>query len=280
MPTHQHDDALDRPRDRLVEMSDAVDDVDRLVADAVLQAKAEHEQASAHLTEEMAQPADPAVEVLVSDTLKLVQQPQTNARCDARILFLARFLRLFSFAAVTVVLLVLLAEAGVSGESVGVLLSLIMVGDLAISFYLTTHADRLGRKRTLLTGAALALLSAVAFGTSTSFFILVIAGTIGVISPGGAEVGPFLAVEQAALADLQSRDQGDDVASIAAAFGRYQFVGEVRPHDHTHSLPPARPSARLLTPPRVLSPARAAGQGCWHQPGRWDGRGGARRGRG
>ena len=109
-------------------------------------------------------------------------------------------------------------------------------------FARATHADRLGRKRTLLTGAALALLSAVAFGTSTSFFILVIAGTIGVISPGGAEVGPFLAVEQAALADLQSRDQGDDVASIAAAFGRYQFVGEVRPHDHTRtrSLPRAR----------------------------------------
>ena len=43
--------------------------------------------------------------------------------------------------------------------------------------------------------------------------------------PGGAEVGPFQAVEQAALADLKARD-GGDVGAIAAAFGRYQLVGE------------------------------------------------------
>ena len=154
-----------------------------------------------------------------------VEQPGSRPACDARLLFAARFVRLFAFASMTVVLLLLLAAAGIAGERVGVLLTLVMVGDLGISFFLTTGADRFGRKRTLLVGAALALFAALIFGSSSSFVLLLVAGTIGVVSPGGAEVGPFQAVEQAALADLRVRD-GGDVAKVAATFGRYQFVGE------------------------------------------------------
>ena len=161
---------------------------------------------------------------LVDSSTGSAYQP-TSAACDARLLFAARFVRLFAFAAMTVVLLLLLAAAGITGERVGLLLTLIMVGDLGISFFLTTHADRLGRKRTLLAGTALALFSALIFGSTTSFALLLVAGTIGVISPGGAEVGPFAAVEQAALVDLRVRD-GGDVAKVAATFGRYQFIGE------------------------------------------------------
>ena len=109
-------------------------------------------------------------------TAKLVDSTQQpSAACDARILFAARFVRLFAFAAMTVVLLLLLTEAGIEGENVGLLLTLIMVGDLGISFFLTTRADRLGRKRTLLAGTALALFSALIFGTSTNFALLLIA---------------------------------------------------------------------------------------------------------
>lgn len=37
------------------------------------------------------------------------------------------------------------------------------------------------------------------FAFSTNFWVLVVAGTLGVISPSGNEVGPFLAIEQAGL---------------------------------------------------------------------------------
>ncbi len=67
------------------------------------------------------------------------------AACDVRLLFAARFVRLFAFAAMTVVLLLLLTAAGIEGEQVGLLLTLIMVGDLGISFFLTARADALGR---------------------------------------------------------------------------------------------------------------------------------------
>jgi predicted MFS family arabinose efflux permease len=44
------------------------------------------------------------------------------------------------------------------------------------------------------------VLGGVAFAATTSFVPLLVAATIGVISPSGNEVGPFLAIEQAALA--------------------------------------------------------------------------------
>jgi hypothetical protein len=42
----------------------------------------------------------------------------------------------------------------------------------------------------------------LAFACTSNFLFLVIAGTIGVISPSGNEVGPFLSIEQAALAHV------------------------------------------------------------------------------
>ena len=148
-----------------------------------------------------------------------------SATLDAKLLYGTRCLRQFAFGCSTVVLFVLLGELGLEGGQIGVLLTCIMAGDLVLTLVLTTVADQCGRRRTLIAGSVLALLGALAFGTSADFTLLVVAGTICVISPSGKEVGPFLAVEQAALADLQSTNGG--VAAIAASFGKYQAVGEI-----------------------------------------------------
>ena len=42
----------------------------------------------------------------------------------------------------------------------------------------------------------------LAFASTRNFFFLLIAGTIGVVSPSGNEVGPFLSIEQAALSQV------------------------------------------------------------------------------
>jgi MFS family permease len=52
----------------------------------------------------------------------------------------------------------------------------------------------------LLAGSLLMGLAGLGFAASSSLAVLVVAATIGVISPSGNEVGPFLAVEQASLA--------------------------------------------------------------------------------
>ena len=115
-------------------------------------------------------------------------------------------MRLFAYGALAVVLVVYLTSSGLSASQTGLLLTLTLVGDTAVSLYLTTHADRLGRRRMLIVGAILMVAAGVTFAWTRDFLLLVIAGTIGVISPSGNEVGPFLPIEQAALAHVVPSD--------------------------------------------------------------------------
>lgn len=119
---------------------------------------------------------------------------------DARLLFLTRSLRMFSYGLVSVVLVLYLASLGLRDTSIGLLLGLTLAGDAAISLWLTTHADRVGRRKVLLVGAGLMCLAGVVFAVTDVFVVLLAAAIVGVISPSGNEVGPFLAVEQASLA--------------------------------------------------------------------------------
>jgi len=121
---------------------------------------------------------------------------------DITLLFATRAVRMFAYGFLSVVLVLYLASAGIDAHRIGVLLSLTLIGDVAISLFLTTHADAIGRRRTLLAGAILMALAAVVFASTRDFTLLLLAATIGVISPSGNEVGPFLAVEQVALADV------------------------------------------------------------------------------
>jgi MFS family permease len=101
---------------------------------------------------------------------------------------------------VSVILVLYLAEAGLSEERIGLLLTMTLLGDTGISLVLTTRADQVGRRRILIAGAGLMVLGGAVFAVTDDFILLLLAATIGVISPSGNEVGPFLAVEQAALA--------------------------------------------------------------------------------
>jgi MFS family permease len=54
----------------------------------------------------------------------------------------------------------------------------------------------------LIVGAILMAAAGLAFAFTHNFLLLIVAGTIGVISPSGNEVGPFLSIEQAALSHV------------------------------------------------------------------------------
>jgi len=121
---------------------------------------------------------------------------------DAVVLFGTRFTRLFAYGALSVVLVFYLVSLGLTEAQAGVVLTLTLVGDIAISLLLTTRADRIGRRRMLIVGAILMTGAGVAFASTKNLFFLIIAGTVGVISPSGHEVGPFLSIEQAALSHV------------------------------------------------------------------------------
>jgi MFS family permease len=121
---------------------------------------------------------------------------------DVRLLFAARIVRLFAYGFVSVVLALYLAARGLSDWGIGLLLSATLLGDAAITLWLTTIADRFGRRRTLLLGAGLMVLAGTVFVLTDEPLLLALAAIIGVISPSGYEIGPFLSVEQAALTGL------------------------------------------------------------------------------
>jgi len=140
---------------------------------------------------------------------------------DGIVLFFTRFLRLFAYGALSVVLVFYLVSLGLSEAQVGLLLTLTLAGDIAISLLLTTRADQMGRSRTLIVGAILMAGAGIAFASTNNLLFLIVAGTIGVISPSGNEVGPFLSIEQAALSHVVS------AASRTEVFVWYTLVGSV-----------------------------------------------------
>ena len=140
---------------------------------------------------------------------------------DARLLFAARAVRMFGYGSLAVILVLFLSAAGFDGGSIGLLLSLTLVGDTVVSLWLTTHADSIGRRRTLVVGALLMAAAGVVFASGTGFLVLLIAATIGVLSPSGNEVGPFLAVEQASLSQVS------DDKRRTSIFAWYNLTGSV-----------------------------------------------------
>jgi MFS family permease len=140
---------------------------------------------------------------------------------DGRLLFATRMVRLFAYGFLSVVLVLYLSALGHTDSQIGLLLTLTLLGDAVISLWISTQADRIGRKRMLMAGSALMILAGVLFVVTRSWPLLVIAATIGVISPSGNEVGPFLALEQAALSHTVPDRQRTGV------FAWYNLAGSV-----------------------------------------------------
>lgn len=121
---------------------------------------------------------------------------------DIPLLFSTRIIRLFCYGFLSVVLVLYLSEVGLTEQQAGLLFTFTLAGDAGISLWLTTHADGFGRKRTLIIGALLMFGAGVVFLITNNIVILMAAAIVGVISPSGNEIGPFLSVEQAGLSQL------------------------------------------------------------------------------
>jgi len=142
-----------------------------------------------------------------------------KTRNDISLLFTTRIIRLFCYGFLSVVLVLYLAQTGLTEKQIGLLFSLTLAGDAGISLWLTTHADSFGRKRTLLVGGLLMLGAGVVFILTNNVILLMAAAIIGVISPSGNEIGPFLSVEQAGLSQLISNERRTQV------FAWYNLAG-------------------------------------------------------
>jgi len=159
-------------------------------------------------------------------TTKLIPIALKALTRDGWLLFLTRFARLFAYGSLSVILVFYLVGLGLTEAQSGLVLTLTLAGDVVISLVLTTQADRIGRRRMLVIGAILMAAAGLTFASTRNLFFLIIAGTIGVISPSGNEVGPFLSIEQASLSHIVPAPERTEVfawytlaGSLATALG-------------------------------------------------------------
>lgn len=138
---------------------------------------------------------------------------------DIPLLFTTRIIRLFCYGFLSVILALYLIETGLTESQIGLLFTFTLIGDAGVSLWLTTSADSFGRKKTLVVGALLMAGAGLGFILTRNYILLIIAAVIGVISPSGNEIGPFLSVEQASLSQLVSNKKR------TGYFAWYNLVG-------------------------------------------------------
>lgn len=134
---------------------------------------------------------------------------------DTQLLLVSRGVRMFAHGFLSVILGLYLRELGYTEAAIGLIFT------FALTLLLTPVADRLGRRRVLVLSAVSMAAGSLVFAATDSFPLLVAAATIAVVSPSGGEVGPFLPLEQAALAQAATDSRR------TAAFARYNLVGSL-----------------------------------------------------
>jgi MFS family permease len=144
-----------------------------------------------------------------------------HPRTDLALLFSSRAIRLFGYGFLSVNLVVYLTGLGLPGPTVGLLLSLALLGDVVLSLVITTSADRVGRRRMLLLSASLIVFAGIVLASTDRVWLVAAAALVGVLSPSGNEIGPFLSIEQAALAQIVPDSQRTRL------FARYNLVGSL-----------------------------------------------------
>ena len=119
---------------------------------------------------------------------------------DGRLVILARALRTFGYGFTSVLLGVMLTNAGVSTVRIGLLLGVAALGSITFSIVMGMYADRIGRKRSLVVSALLMMGTGYVFAFTQWYPLLLIAAFCGTISPSTNDNTPFSGIEQAILA--------------------------------------------------------------------------------
>jgi predicted MFS family arabinose efflux permease len=92
-----------------------------------------------------------------------------------------------------------LAERGLSGVEVGLVLAALLAGAALVSLLIARYGDRVGRRRAYLLLLALMALAGTVFALTSWLPALIVAGLTGTVSTDVVESGPFTSLEQAML---------------------------------------------------------------------------------
>jgi MFS family permease len=145
---------------------------------------------------------------------------------DTRLLLAARGVRAFAYGILGVLLGVALTQRGLSPVAIGAIITVSLVGDFFGTYLIGLHADRWGKRRTLVVLAGLMALTGAIFGLLSFYPILLIAAFFGTLGTSGSETAPFLPIEQSIVPQIVPVErrtaifaQYNLIASFAGALG-------------------------------------------------------------
>jgi MFS family permease len=200
-----------------------------------------------------------------------------NLSADARRILAVQALRAFAYGLGSVLLGVTLADSGLDGAQVGLVLGALLGGAAIASFAIARAGDRVGRRRWYVALLFVMGLAGTVFAVTDSVPLLVLAALTGTVSTEVVESGPFTTLEQAMLPQAAG-ERGttrlfgtyNSVATLAGSVGALGAVTValfdldaqrlllVYPLAAALALVPAATLSTTFEPPRARG-ARAAG---------------------
>lgn len=137
---------------------------------------------------------------------------------DARRILLVQALRAFAYGLGSVLIGVTLADLGLSGVQVGLVLGALVAGTALVSVFLARSGDRIGRRHWYIRLLAVMASAGTVFALTGSVWLLVLAALTGTVSTEVVESGPFTSLEQAMLPNAA---EGHDPTRL---FGTYNTI--------------------------------------------------------
>jgi MFS family permease len=137
---------------------------------------------------------------------------------DARRILLVQALRAFAYGLGSVLIGVTLADLGLSGVQVGLVLGALIAGTALVSVTLARSGERIGRRRWYVGLLGVMAVAGTVFALTGSVWLLVLAGLTGTVSTEVVESGPFTSLEQAMLPNAA---EGHDPTRL---FGTYNTI--------------------------------------------------------
>jgi MFS family permease len=153
----------------------------------------------------------------VTELEKVTEIKKKNANA-LNIILVSKAARVFVFGIVSIMTPVYVATLGYSPFYVGLVLAVIIAGNIASNITITRYGKQFGDQRALSLFSILMLVSGVILSSTTLFPLILFACFLGNISTTGTEAGPFQSIETAILPNfaLQKTDR---------AFGLYNLIG-------------------------------------------------------
>jgi len=121
---------------------------------------------------------------------------------DLLLINAAAFLRSFTFGLTGVVLGIYLFRIGLSSFSIGMVIAAGLVGSALATVGVTTRADRLGRRRTLVVLSILSAIGAIALVVTPTVPILLLMAFVGMLNGTGTDRSAAFSLEQAIIPGL------------------------------------------------------------------------------